>query len=1029
MLPGTLTVYGRRKPASPAARLPRGSSKYDGSSRPIPLHGGEGVHTFGPCRTAGELVDLTCVSSSAPRDYVVKLPGNCKVLLAIISAATLTFYAATPAVADNEALCNQDITKSVKGLRNAYAKVSAKCVKRGFLCSLGTYRVSVKMDDLRKKVSGQGSACYAAVTTDGASVSDFGPGATCPSSFSAAATETPIVTLEDLAECLIQGQRTYANRLIDRLQLRDVAFFSYEEKNEAKCINKVYRSAVKAWKSAAAQVARCAKGGVKPFACSLDLSDGSKFSRALDHIDKRVAACKDAAGVVGGLSGDVLRRCHRHISEPADLVGCVREAAICVSCRDTNALYELGQDCAVLAQSRTCDKDVAVGAMAVTNEGDDTATLYDPTGNYLFGTLATSSVVVGSDPSAAVFNSLTNTLMVANRGDDSVTFLVGTTGDYVNGSLLASTFPVGNEPVSLAINPDLGLLYVANRGDNSVVILDAFDGQPAFGTLLDSTVAVGSQPSAVAFAPDTETVIVANEADSSLVLLNGVDGSYVGGGLGSATHPTIGAPVDVIVEPNLDVVVVASEADQAVAYHDPATGLPRYGTLPASTVSLGFPVTDLGGGAKYRGGPSLGFWGVNMVSGATDTLVSLSGIAREHPVVTGSAPVAVEAHGASTYAFVVERGDETLTTYDPGDSFAASRFFGENGRASLLHRRVAVNEANDTAYLLSDDSGSVTFFEAISGGYKFGTLAASTFDVGNGASSIAVGEAHDRLYVVNSLDDTVTYLNATTGAYIGGSLAAASIAIGPSGRSIAVNDTDGLVYVSNGSSSPQITYLDASMPAYLGGSLGAASVAMPHESNGIDVDPAAGIVYSVGSAYAVDSLVMLDATTPAFFYGTLAASRFDTGARPYAVAVNPSANLLFIGTSIGTLYLDATTGAQIAGTPTSDRAYSYAADPAAGLLYATGAELLWVLDFNSTAGYISGAGPTSRVSSPGFVDISLHKGAGLLWGADHVWDPALPNEARAVVYDVNTMSFAFSDAAPVQSVSTGPLPTSLAVAR
>ena len=66
-----------------------------------------------------------------------------------------------------------------------------------------------------------------------------------------------------------------------------------------------------------------------------------------------------------------------------------------------------------------------------------------------------------------------------------------------------TTVPVGTEPSAVAVNPNTNQIYVANPYSNNVTVIDG-------ATNNTTTVPVGTNPSAVAVNPVTNQIYVAN---------------------------------------------------------------------------------------------------------------------------------------------------------------------------------------------------------------------------------------------------------------------------------------------------------------------------------------------------------------------------------------------------------------------------------------------------------------------------------------------------------------------------------------
>lgn len=119
----------------------------------------------------------------------------------------------------------------------------------------------------------------------------------------------------------------------------------------------------------------------------------------------------------------------------------------------------------------------------------------------------------GAIPCAIAVDSKTNTLYIANYGDNTVTAVNTATGQLI------ATLAVGERPKAIAFDPVLNLIYVANAGDNCVTVIDA-----ATNAIL-ATLPAGKSPYALAVVPGSMRLYAANVSDdqsSTVVDLSGL---------------------------------------------------------------------------------------------------------------------------------------------------------------------------------------------------------------------------------------------------------------------------------------------------------------------------------------------------------------------------------------------------------------------------------------------------------------------------------------------------------------------------
>ncbi|HEC83970.1 MAG TPA: hypothetical protein ENI48_01815, partial [Thioploca sp.] len=124
----------------------------------------------------------------------------------------------------------------------------------------------------------------------------------------------------------------------------------------------------------------------------------------------------------------------------------------------------------------------------------------------------TTTVEVGSNPSALAVNPQTNQIYVANIASNTVTVIDG------GNNSVTTTVEVGEYPTALAVNPQTNQIYVANQWSNTVTVIDG--GFLHFTT----TVEVGKSPYALAVNPQTHQIYVANYNDNTVTVIDG--GNY-----------------------------------------------------------------------------------------------------------------------------------------------------------------------------------------------------------------------------------------------------------------------------------------------------------------------------------------------------------------------------------------------------------------------------------------------------------------------------------------------------------------------
>jgi YVTN family beta-propeller protein len=325
-------------------------------------------------------------------------------------------------------------------------------------------------------------------------------------------------------------------------------------------------------------------------------------------------------------------------------------------------------------------------------------------------------------------------------------------------------------------------------------------------------------------------------------------------------------------------------------------------------------------------------------------------------------------------------------------SLAASSFSTGSGSGPVgVAVNTAANGGNGILYVTLSDTNAVVYYNAATGAYLYGTLAASRFATGTYPVGVAVNPTANGgngiLYVSNNVGNTMTYLDATTGANLG-SLATGS---GPGG--VAFNPVADIVYVAN-MSSPTVTYLTAAAAGYLNGTFPASSFSTGTRSQRVAVNPSAlsgsGILYVTD--YDAGTVTYLNATTGAGL------GSFSTGSSPVGVAYNSSANIVYVVNSDSNTvtYLNAATGADLGSYATGSRPWGVAVNTGANIVYTVNNWGNTVTYLNAATGAVLGNYTTG--SSPG--EVAVNPGLNILYVTNR-------SSNTVTFYDATTGAFLY----------------------
>jgi DNA-binding beta-propeller fold protein YncE len=191
---------------------------------------------------------------------------------------------------------------------------------------------------------------------------------------------------------------------------------------------------------------------------------------------------------------------------------------------------------------------------------------------------------VGNRPAGVGVNQATNTVYVANLGDNTLSVINGKTCNASNTtgcSHTPPTVPLGSSPVGVAVNQATDTIYVLNPGTPSTV--SVINGATCNGTVtsgcgsLPPTVTVGDGTpvlAGLAVNEATNTIYVVNTADNTVSVINGAtcNGHDASGCGQTPAHVRVGRMFAgfVAVDQAIDLVYVSDANDDTVSIIDGA---------------------------------------------------------------------------------------------------------------------------------------------------------------------------------------------------------------------------------------------------------------------------------------------------------------------------------------------------------------------------------------------------------------------------------------------------------------------------
>lgn len=269
----------------------------------------------------------------------------------LLAAAALVLALALPAHADNEALCNRSIGKSVALLRKAHQKRISKCLRfANYACPLDSLAIQQSENRLRARLTEAGSACDLAVHVDAVPLASFGP-ESCPASWNECDALVPsIATLADLADCLVCIEAGSDARVRGQLDFPE----AIENVQVRGCVRGLYEAMGQAVRVSMHQVESCAKEAErKPFACPVEDGPGSKLATLLDKMPKIALRCIEEGS--SSISEEVQPLCNGSADSTEALSQCFQTLTRCLACEVANSTWGQAEDCISFSGSASCD--------------------------------------------------------------------------------------------------------------------------------------------------------------------------------------------------------------------------------------------------------------------------------------------------------------------------------------------------------------------------------------------------------------------------------------------------------------------------------------------------------------------------------------------------------------------------------------------------------------------------------------------------------------------------------------------------
>jgi DNA-binding beta-propeller fold protein YncE len=249
-----------------------------------------------------------------------------------------------------------------------------------------------------------------------------------------------------------------------------------------------------------------------------------------------------------------------------------------------------------------------------TNQGENTVSVIDPAAcnqSHLAGcNQSWPKINVGATSRWIGVNTVTNTIYVSNRDDNTLSVINGATCNAGTTSSCAQPQPttgVGNVPQQVAVDEATNTIYVVNQGDATVSVINGAvcNGANSAGCAqVWPTVRVGNSPQGIAFNPATRTLYATNTNDNTVSVINASTCNRMNHSGCGHTPPIISvgaAPRAIGIDPSTNTVFVGNRDDMTVSVIDGSTCNGTHtsgcGQIPLAIPVAAFP--DVTGNNEY----------------------------------------------------------------------------------------------------------------------------------------------------------------------------------------------------------------------------------------------------------------------------------------------------------------------------------------------------------------------------------------------------------------------------------------------
>jgi YVTN family beta-propeller protein len=272
-----------------------------------------------------------------------------------------------------------------------------------------------------------------------------------------------------------------------------------------------------------------------------------------------------------------------------------------------------------------------------------------------------------------------------------------------------ATIKVGKSPVALAINEATNRIYVANNGSGSVSVIDGANDEVAV------TISVGALPYVLAVNPVANKIFVSNTFSDVITLIDGKANATSTIKAGSA-----------------DSIVVDAQRDRAYLVGWESTTLTVLDSKPSVVAKIPLHGMHVWGTLADEAKGSV----FATKAGGAELLIVEEGAAKVRAIPTGAIPCAVALNPVTALIYVVNHGEDTVTTIDGANQrVVATIHVGKSPQG------IVIDSKSNRIYVANVHGDSVTMIDGAR------NVATKTIHVGKNPYALAVDEISGRLYV------------------------------------------------------------------------------------------------------------------------------------------------------------------------------------------------------------------------------------------------------------------------------------------